>query len=130
MNRWLAGVLVCTSAALAVGTVRVPTRWFDRRLNSGTVVTQANVGAPPVIRKREAWTSWAPSPSLDALTPRWTWMWNLQSVSSPGGNGLPHAEQRVDWRLLIPTQLTVLLLGGGLLAWVVRRERRRKSTVT
>ena len=67
----------------------------------------------------------------------WTWIWHRSETNSAAPNELEVEVQPagaiarrallVDWPAMVSHLCVVLLLFGGLLTFVVRRERRRKA---
>ena len=53
------------------------------------------------------------------------WQWERKSHWRPDRTGV--AWQRIEWPLAWWQPLPAILLGGVLLTWVVRRERRRRA---
>jgi len=124
VNRRVAVVVAGMILVLAAATVRVPTSWFTRRFVSDIRVYKPSASEPGVVQRHERWTPWEASPDITAMD-RWAWVWALKALRYPHGDGTPWAEQRLDWRILAPTHTLILLLGGSLMTWVVRRERWR-----
>ena len=54
------------------------------------------------------------------------WVWNVRVVGPVYGVSM----YEVAWARVALTHALLLILGGGLLTWVVRRERRRRATLT
>lgn len=60
------------------------------------------------------------------------WVWDrTEDTAVPEAETIPMRFQYVvRWPILLGTQALLLLLGGGLLTWVVRRERRRPANAS
>ena len=74
-------------------------------------------------------------PWLDG--PRYAWIWRIHGenmdfrLSFRGAlPGTLEAPGRIYWPALVAELALILLLGGGLLAWLIRRDRRRADAVS
>jgi len=100
-------VLVGMFLALVAATVWVPVS----RQGLIWLLPPTFLGGPYEWRLLTDTEPWARLPVAGARDP-----WNLQLVTT-----------HVRWPILIAEHALVLLLGGGLLTWVVRRERRQRA---
>ena len=111
-------VLWVTVAALALTFVYVPTvRWtkYPSLVGAGGswLTTEGEVEARPWVRVDSA---------LDA---RFEWGWRVIGNDADGG---PFSATRfVSWQVMLGEHALILILGGGLLTCVVRRERRQRA---
>lgn len=127
MNRRVAIVLVCTFLALVAATVWVPRRVEMRWLRPERGIWVADSSWEAAIRR---------SGSADPYRYEWLWAsaeepWNNTKPGDPVSSRSPpeifQIRTAVGVWLVLATHLCILLLGGTLLTWVVRRERRRKA---
>ena len=114
MNKRVVAVVVCTLLAMVAASLRVPTRIYAR------TVTMDSSGD---LRYRP----WGPT--TEQWEVRFRWPGGLvprHQIGGRPGTG-PLIEERIEWVVLFAEHALILLLGGGLLTFVVRRERRRKA---
>ena len=123
MNRRVAVVLVLTFLALVGATLWVP-----------TTIAYGAFAVPPQEPNPPSAFVFGP---LDEV--EWNWVWADWSEfedlpSAPLRGRPPNAasasimlEVRLHWPLLVSEMGAILLLGVGLLTWLVLRERRRRA---
>lgn len=150
MTRTVPAVGACMLGALVGAAVWVPTRWRDREWD----VEEWATDTQPIwfeVVAREPWEGkgtvalgrwrfgeFRPGRFGESY-PDWGWQWvwdrgayytidhwaGAQRKTDPRGPVVE--EQVVIWPIVVTEQLLVLLVGGGLLAWAVRRERVRRA---
>ena len=104
MNRKVTAVLVCTFLALVAATVWVPycieIEWWPNG---------------EITQHRDWRLIWSPDTNATPLLP------------TPKSQDRWPVFGRIDWPILFAEHALIVLLGGGLLTWVVRRGRRRAA---
>ena len=120
-------VLVCTFLALVAATVRVPRRVEMRWLRPERGIWVVDSSWEAAIRR---------SGSADPYRYEWLWNpaeepWGNQEPGEPVPSGSPpevfQIRTAVGVWLVLATHLCILLLGGDIVTWLVRRERRRAA---
>ena len=106
-------VLVLTLLGLAASMLAVPARW-----QAGFEVEIAGVESDGPV--------W-----LGTIQYQWVWDARVDHPQLPAhGNAtndtIPPI-RRIYWPVVVAEQIAIVLLGGGLLSWAVRRERRRRA---
>jgi hypothetical protein len=124
---------VCTLLAFTAATLWVPLGWHDRTytLDSWDALRDRHARG---VRPLFAYGPWTPR-ALPAY--RWVhydWVWNQQEFQQDGlwATDVPRPMTlaiRPMWTWVLLTQGLVLVLGGGILTAVIRRERRRKAAL-
>ena len=124
MNKRVVAVMVCTLLALGAVTTRVPCR--DVRLSEG------------LRHKVVLEGGWVPADSGGPTVPfsertvqpvfTYYWLWDIRhparGIRIGNLNASTWSIREIWWMPVFVTQALILLLGGGLLTFVVRRERR------
>ena len=124
MNRPVTIVLLLTFLALVAATVWVPFHFVETMWRTDYVNDEpADVSTLTQFDPQGWWPVW-----------RWGWLWTQWGepdleigVTYPNAvmdSGVP---QRVTWILVFTEQALIVLIGGGLLTFVVRRDRRRRA---
>ena len=148
MNWRLTVVLACMALALVGSVIWVPVQpsgqrpWplpaeeaARRRASLEHAFTTAPEHERDALRElieyQSRWDAGYRVPLTHARV-RWTWCWRRAPVSrvpdTPPGREML-AGEFIRWTHVAAEQIGVLALGGGLLAWVVRRERRRRAAL-
>ena len=144
--------MICTCLALVAATVWVPVRpWVRFKWPEG-------VGPPPYVEpsithmrgdlERDLYEGrWVPHQERlqDVVVggvplgmyewPQHEWVWQPRKrVEEPHPWASPPrvavTQTFIGWETLLLSQALILLIGGGLLTWVVRRERRNKAAAS
>lgn len=107
------GILSILVLLLLVGTILyAPVRW---RISAGYVPPRGISTAGDYIE----------DPVSPDLRYRWTWE-RERRYDSSRYPPVPMIHEAINWPLVVAEQSIILLVGGALLTWVVRRERRRR----
>ena len=146
MSKAAVAVVAAALLALTVTVVFVPARWGVRLAGSPEPREVAQVlrwYEDQAARESEADRRFYAAEHLEVVgllagetiydvaddELSWTWHWRCEAgavVLRPGGGELRfecEAGQYIQWPIVFAEQALILLLGGGLLTWVVRRKR-------
>ena len=118
MGRWAAAVAAGTVLALVASSLWVP--WVPPSVDLPYWSPQhMRAGLPP---EPEPWT-FLLAQEARAAESRWAW----DRLNRAGPVIRRTGPDRLAWRVLAVEHAAILLVGGGLLALAVRRDRRRRA---
>ncbi|MCI0339545.1 MAG: hypothetical protein L0216_00095 [Planctomycetales bacterium] len=108
------GILAVIWLLLLAGTfLYVPVRW---RVSAGYTPAGGIAGGGYYIE----------DPVSPSVRYRWTWARERREDGSRYPP-VPMMEEALNWPLIAAEHVVLLLLGGIVLTWVIRRERRRRA---
>ena len=150
MNKRVAGALFATCAALVRTVLIVPLRtgWRYPPV-AASKIAEFDASLPGFLNRLDAEDRAAVARQAEERRwgmlgrpfyvdppwpPRFDWIWHRppvdESVRQAHGTGSEAAwSHDISWSIVFAEQALILLLGGGLLTWVVRRERRKRAAV-